>query len=84
MLINLIAILQYVGFNPFNMYQDGIGTHNVSFMTTIGNIDFISAIYCILLSVSASAFIFLDDEKKYIKIKLNKPINNNLLQGGTI
>ncbi len=66
-LINLIAILQYVGFNPFNMYQDGIGTHNVSFMTTIGNIDFISAIYCILLSVSASAFIFLDDEKKYIK-----------------
>ena len=48
-LISSICIIQYIGFNPFNMYQDGIGTHNVSFMTTIGNIDFISALYCILL-----------------------------------
>ena len=40
-LINTIAILQYIGFNPFNMYQNGIGTHNVSFMATIGNISFI-------------------------------------------
>lgn len=58
-LLNLVAVLQYVGFNPFNMYQRGIGTHNVSFMTTIGNIDFISAMYCILLTVSFSAFVFL-------------------------
>ena len=63
-LINTIAILQYIGFNPFNMYQDGIGTHNVSFIGTIGNIDFVSAIYCILLTISASAFIFLDDNIK--------------------
>lgn len=62
-ILNIIAVLQYIGFNPFNMYQDGIGTHNVSFMTTIGNIDFISAIYCILLTVSLAAFIFLDDNK---------------------
>ncbi len=67
-LINFIAILQYVGFNPFNMYQNGIGTHNVSFMATIGNISFISAMYCILLSISFSAFVFLDDEKKINKI----------------
>lgn len=67
-LLNLIAILQYVGFNPFNMYQEGIGTHNVSFMTTIGNIDFISALYCILLTISFSAYVFLDDNKKYEKI----------------
>ncbi len=63
-ILNTIAVLQYVGFNPFNMYQEGIGTHNVSFMTTIGNIDFISAMYCILLSVSLAAFIFLNDSKK--------------------
>lgn len=62
-LLNLIAVLQYIGFNPFNMYQDGIGTHNVSFMTTIGNIDFISAMYTILLTVSFSAFVFLDEKK---------------------
>ena len=62
-LINLIAILQFVGFNPFNMYQDGIGTHNVSFMTTIGNIDFISAVFTILLTISFNAYIFLDNKK---------------------
>lgn len=60
-LINLIAILQFIGLNPFNMYQDGIGTHNVSFMTTIGNVDFISALYTILLSVSFGAFVFLNN-----------------------
>ncbi len=63
--ISFIAILQYIGFNPFNMYQDGIGTHNVSFMATIGNIDFISAIYCIYLTISTVSFIFLDEDKKY-------------------
>lgn len=67
-LVNLVAILQYIGFNPFNMYQNGIGTHNVSFMTTIGNISFISAIFCILLSISFSAFVFLDNENKLNKI----------------
>lgn len=62
-LVNFIAILQYIGFNPFNMFQGGIGTHNVSFMGTIGNIDFLSALFCILLSVSFSAFIFTHDKK---------------------
>ena len=68
--LNTIAILQYIGFNPLNMYQDGIGTHNVSFMTTIGNIDFISAMYCILLTVSFSAFVLLDEKLKYKIIHL--------------
>lgn len=69
-LLNTIAILQYIGFNPFNMYQDGIGTHNVSFMTTIGNIDFISAMYCILLTISVVAFILLDEKLKYKMVHL--------------
>ena len=67
-LINIISILQYIGFNPFNMYQDGIGTHNVSFIGTIGNVDFVSAVYCIVLTVSMSAYIFLEDNKKIEKI----------------
>lgn len=62
-LLNLIAILQFIGFNPFNMYQEGIGTHNVSFMTTIGNVDFISALYCILVAISAFAYIYMDNNK---------------------
>ncbi len=67
-LISFIEVIQYIGFNPFNMFQDGIGTHNVSFMGTIGNIDFISAMYCILLPVSFSAYVFLEDNKKWEKI----------------
>lgn len=66
--LNTIAVLQYIGFNPFNMYQNGIGTHNVSFMTTIGNVDFISAMYCILLTISFSAYVFLENSKKWEKI----------------
>lgn len=66
-LISSICIIQYIGFNPFNMYQEGIGTHNVSFIGTIGNVDFVSAMYTIMLTLSASVFIFLDT-KKYIKI----------------
>ncbi len=67
-LVNLVAILQYIGFNPFNMYQDGIGTHNVSFMGTIGNVDFISALYCILLTISCFSYVFIDDDKKLNKV----------------
>ena len=62
-LVSFIAILQFIGFNPFNMYQDGIGTHNVSFMTTIGNVDFISAYYVITLTISACSLLFLDNSK---------------------
>ena len=50
------------------MYQDGIGTHNVSFMATIGNIDSISALYTILLSVSFTSYILIKDNKKYENI----------------
>lgn len=69
-LINTISILQYIGFNPFNMYQNGIGTHNVSFMATIGNISFISAMFCILLTVSFVAYVFLEEKLKYKIIHL--------------
>jgi len=62
-LITSVAVLQYVGFNPFNMYQDGIGTHNVSFFSTIGNLDFVSAILVLFLSVSFAMYVFLDEEK---------------------
>jgi len=67
-MVSLIAILQYIGFNPFNMYQDGIGTHNVSFIGTIGNIAFVSAFYCIYLTISMAAFVFIENENIYKRI----------------
>ena len=67
-LVSFIVILQFIGFNPFNMYQDGIGTHNVSFMATIGNIDFISAYYTITLTISCMALLFLNNNKNEIII----------------
>ena len=67
-MVSSVAILQYIGFNPFNMYQNGIGTHNVSFIGTIGNIAFVSAFYCIYLTISMASYVFIEEEKKYIKI----------------
>lgn len=67
--IGIIGFLQYLGFNPFNLYQEGIGIHNVSFLTTIGNIDFVSGIYCILLPISILSFLFIES-KKYKLIHL--------------
>ena len=67
-MVSSIAILQYIGFNPFNMYQDGIGTHNVSFIGTIGNIAFVSAFYCIYLTISMASFVFMKNDKTYRKI----------------
>lgn len=60
---SLICILQYIGFNPFHMYQDGIGTHNVSFIGTIGNVDFVSTFYVIVLTVSMASYIFIENKK---------------------
>ena len=67
-MVSSISILQYIGFNPFNMYQNGIGTHNVSFIGTIGNIAFVSAFYCIYLTISMASYVFIEEDKKYIKI----------------
>ena len=58
---NSITILQFIGFNPLNMFQEGIGTHNVSFMGTIGNVDFISAYFCIVFIISIFTYIFNND-----------------------
>lgn len=69
-LFNFIAILQFIGFNPLNIFQDGIGIHNVSFMGTIGNVNFISAYFSTVLTISTAAFIFLDENKKYKVIHL--------------
>ena len=73
-LVSGIAILQFVGFNPFNMYQDGIGTHNVSFMTTIGNVDFISAYYTIMIPKKIVILdkIPINEHGKYDRKKLNE------------
>lgn len=59
--VNFIGILQYFGLNVFDMFKEGMGTYNQSFITTIGNVDFVSALYCILLPVSMYSFIFIDD-----------------------
>lgn len=67
-LVSLISILQYIGFNPFNMYQDGIGTHNVSFIGTIGNVAFVSAFYCLYITIVMAAFVFIENNKLYMKI----------------
>ena len=62
--ISFIFFLQYLGLNPFNLYQKGLGMHNSFFVTTIGNIDTVSAIYCLFIPISFLSYIFLDNNKK--------------------
>jgi O-antigen ligase len=69
-LFNSIAILQFVGFNPLNIFQGGLGIHNASFMGTIGNVNFISSYFSLVITISTAAFLFLDENKKYKIIHL--------------
>ena len=63
-IFNAICILQYFGFNPFNMYQNGIGTHNVSFIGTVGNLDSVSMILCLYITVAFMCYVFFKNTKK--------------------
>ena len=63
-LISFIAILQYLGFNPFYIFKGHTGPFNMSFMTTLGNKDIISAYYTITLSLSFCSFVLLDNSFK--------------------
>lgn len=62
-LISFIGFLQYLGFNPFYLYKNGLGFHNCWYITTIGNIDTVSALYCLFLSVSFVSFLFIENTR---------------------
>lgn len=64
LLISLIASLQFWGINIFDLYKGISGPHNMSFMSTIGNIDFLSAYYTITITITALLFLFKQNSKK--------------------
>ena len=64
LLVSLIGILQFFGFNPLNLYKGISGPYNMSYMSTIGNIDFLSAYYTITISMTSLCYIFKDNNKK--------------------
>ena len=64
LLISLIAFLQFWGVNIFDLYKGISGPHNMSFMSTIGNIDFLSAYYTITITITALLFLFKQNSKK--------------------
>ena len=63
LLVSGVCLLQYTGFNPFNMYKESFGMHDITYIGTIGNIDHMSALFTILLTVSFLGYIFLDNKK---------------------
>ncbi len=69
-LVSLIGILQYLGYNPFYLYKNNLGIHNCFYITTIGNIDTISAYYCLFLLMSFISYIFYDNKKSINLIHL--------------
>ena len=64
LLVSLVGILQFFTFNPFNLYKGISGPYNMSYMSTIGNIDFLSSYYTITISMTALCYIFKDNSKK--------------------
>ncbi len=63
-IVSLIAIIQFWGLNPLNLYKGISGPYNMSYMTTIGNIDFLSAFYVITISMSSLCYIFKENTLK--------------------
>lgn len=61
---SIICFFQYLGIDFLNMYQLGYGTHNASFMGTIGNIDFLSAFFMLTITTTIASFILLEKTKK--------------------
>ena len=64
LLFSTVALIQFIGFNPYNIFRDGMGIHNLSFMGTIGNINFIAAFYSITLTISVAYIIFNEKIKE--------------------
>lgn len=63
-IVSLIGLLQYAGYNPFYLYKNGLGFHNCFYISTIGNIDTLSSIYCIYIPSAFISFIFFENTKK--------------------
>lgn len=63
-LVSLIGCLQFWGLNPLDLYKGISGPYNMSFMSTIGNIDFLSAYYTITISIASLCYIFKDNFRK--------------------
>lgn len=59
-LVNSITVMQYFGLNPLGLYKHN---HNISFMTTFGNVDTVSAFSCITFPISLFSYIYIKDNK---------------------
>ena len=59
-IIGIIIIMQYIGFNPFYIYK--IGNNNI-FYGTIGNIDMIGMLYCMYITCIIVKYIFYNINK---------------------
>ncbi len=62
-LVSLIGCLQFWGLNPLALYKGISGPYNMSFMSTIGNIDFLSTYYTITISITSLCYIFKNNSK---------------------
>lgn len=57
--MGIIIILQFLGFNPFFLYQYNT---NLSYVGMIGNVDTVAALFVILLTISFYMYSFQDDK----------------------
>ena len=66
----LLAFAQFAGFNPLRLYPDGMTYYDANikysgeFLGTIGNVDILSAVFCLAIPALASAIFLLRSNKR--------------------
>ena len=68
----IIALLQLQGYNPFLLYPEGYNyfdadiAYSGAYLGTIGNVDFVSALFCIAIPIFLFSIIKLTNKAKYL------------------
>ncbi len=64
--ISLLAILQYLGKNPFGLFVQEYTYRNTQFLSTLGNIDVVSGFVALFLPMLLAAYVLYDGKYRYI------------------
>jgi O-antigen ligase len=62
---SIIAFGQYLGMNPLNLFPDGYSYRNTQFLSTMGNIDVVSAYFALVVPTFFAAYVLFDGKYRF-------------------
>jgi len=65
-ILSIIGIFQFLGINVFGLYPSGYNFLNSTFITTVGNVNMTSGMFCLAIPLLITAFIVLEEKYRYI------------------